>query len=80
MEATAVKLEHSVLQTRSDLVITGSKSESNRALILKALYADVVLKNLSNSDDTRLLQEALSSQGRIIDIHHAGTAMRDEYQ
>jgi 3-phosphoshikimate 1-carboxyvinyltransferase len=76
MGATTLKLEHSILRTGADLLITGSKSESNRALILKALYSDVVLKNLSNSDDTKLLQKALSSAEHTIDIHHAGTAMR----
>src|SRR5690606_6354580 len=29
-----------------------------------------------NSEDTRLLQEALNSNKKTIDIHHAGTAMR----
>lgn len=56
--------------------ITGSKSESNRLLILQALYPGIEIKNLSNSDDTRVLQEALSSQEKTVDIHHAGTAMR----
>lgn len=57
--------------------ISGSKSESNRLLILNALYNQVLqLENLSNSDDTRLLKKALESQSREIDIHHAGTAMR----
>lgn len=56
--------------------ITGSKSESNRLLILQALYPNLEITNLSNSDDTRVLQKALSSGSDVIDIHHAGTAMR----
>ena len=59
-----------------ELEITGSKSESNRMLILQALYPQVTLENLSNSDDTRVLQQALKNHKGIIDIHHAGTAMR----
>ncbi|MAP55921.1 3-phosphoshikimate 1-carboxyvinyltransferase [Altibacter sp.] len=58
------------------LTITGSKSESNRLLILKALFPDLKLTNLSNSDDTKVLQVALQQQSGTIDIHHAGTAMR----
>ena len=56
--------------------ITGSKSESNRLLLLQALFPQIRIENLSNSDDTRLMQQALASPETIIDIHHAGTAMR----
>lgn len=60
----------------ANISITGSKSESNRLLILQALYPQISILNLSNSDDTRLLQAALNSNEPVIDIHHAGTAMR----
>ena len=56
--------------------ISGSKSESNRLLILQELYPNLQIKNLSNSDDTKYLQKALSSTEELIDIGHAGTAMR----
>jgi 3-phosphoshikimate 1-carboxyvinyltransferase len=56
--------------------ITGSKSESNRLLLLQALYPQIRIENLSNSDDTRVMQQALTSSDATIDIHHAGTAMR----
>ena len=57
--------------------IPSSKSISNRMLILKALASsDFPLENLSSSDDTRLLQEALASTGSPRDVGHAGTAMR----
>ena len=59
-----------------EIAISGSKSESNRLLILQKWYPNLVLKNLSDSDDTRHLQEALSSTDKIVDISHAGTAMR----
>ncbi len=59
-----------------DIRITGSKSESNRLLILQALFPQIKITNLSNSDDTQVLQKALSSTEEVIDIHHAGTAMR----
>lgn len=60
-----------------EIFITGSKSESNRLLILNALFDNSIeIKNLSNSEDTELLQNALKNSGNEIDIHHAGTAMR----
>ncbi len=71
-----IEISHSGKPLKGELKITGSKSESNRMLILKALYPNIELENLSNSDDTRLLQQALKTTTGIVDIHHAGTAMR----
>ena len=65
-----------------ELKITGSKSETNRLLLLQALYPSIVLENTSNSDDSKVMLEALeysqlpSPITQQIDIHHAGTAMR----
>lgn len=56
--------------------VTGSKSETNRLLILQALFPQIEIENSSNSDDSQVLQKALSSSEKLIDIHHAGTAMR----
>lgn len=58
------------------VTISGSKSESNRLLILKSYYPYLQLKNLSDSDDTHHLKKALLSENNNIDIGHAGTAMR----
>ena len=58
------------------IVIAGSKSESNRLLILSSLFKSLSLENISNSDDTNYLLKALSSKSSTIDIGHAGTAMR----
>ncbi|MEX6627178.1 3-phosphoshikimate 1-carboxyvinyltransferase [Tenacibaculum salmonis] len=60
----------------SEVIISGSKSESNRLLILQQLFSNINIENLSDSDDTHHLQEALSSDNEIADIGHAGTAMR----
>lgn len=60
----------------SEIIISGSKSESNRLLILQQLFPSIAIENLSDSDDTHHLQEALSSENEIADIGHAGTAMR----
>ena len=60
----------------AELQITGSKSESNRLLLLSALFPNISIENLSNSDDTRLMKKAISTREGLVDIHHAGTAMR----
>ncbi|NJX15930.1 3-phosphoshikimate 1-carboxyvinyltransferase [Tamlana crocina] len=65
-----------ITNRQSEVAITGSKSESNRLLLLQALYPEFKLENVSNSDDSNLMTNALSSEEKIVDIHHAGTAMR----
>ncbi|MEZ4778519.1 MAG: 3-phosphoshikimate 1-carboxyvinyltransferase [Flavobacteriaceae bacterium] len=70
-------LRHTKLPNKAfEIQITGSKSESNRLLILQVLYPQITIENLSESDDTQYLQKALQSSESIVDIHHAGTAMR----
>jgi 3-phosphoshikimate 1-carboxyvinyltransferase len=71
-----IRLEHTSGYTEGEISITGSKSESNRLLILQALFPQIIIKNLSNSDDSKVTENALKSTDSIIDIHHAGTAMR----
>ena len=56
--------------------LPGSKSESNRLLILKKIYPNISLLNLSNCDDTLTLRKAIEEKNEIVDVHHAGTAMR----
>ena len=60
----------------SQLNVTGSKSETNRLLLLQALFPNISLANTSNSDDSEVMQKALKGNAQIVDIHHAGTAMR----
>ena len=69
-------LGKSKLNNQEKIQITGSKSEANRLLILQALFENLKIENLSNSDDSKVLEKALKSSSNIIDIHHAGTAMR----
>lgn len=71
-----MKLEKSQLKENQTIQISGSKSISNRLLILESLFSNIQIGNLSNSQDTSLLKKALSENTEIIDIHHAGTAMR----
>jgi len=71
-----ITLKKSIVNTPSTVSITGSKSESNRLLLLQALYPEIKIENLSNSDDSQLMQKAFSENSHLVDIHHAGTAMR----
>ena len=75
-------LQLSSIQHPAPIKITGSKSETNRLLLLQALYPNLILENTSNSDDSEVMQKALtnthhpSPNTQTIDVHHAGTAMR----
>ncbi|MEO1012078.1 MAG: 3-phosphoshikimate 1-carboxyvinyltransferase [Bacteroidota bacterium] len=64
------------LLIRESIQITGSKSESNRLLLLQALYPNITIGNLSNSDDAEVMHAGLQESTGTVDIHHAGTAMR----
>ena len=63
-------------QIIENIFISGSKSESNRLLILQKLFDGITINNLSDSDDTHHLQHALLTNDTSINIGHAGTAMR----
>jgi 3-phosphoshikimate 1-carboxyvinyltransferase len=69
-------LQSATLHLKSEIAITGSKSETNRLLLLQALFPNITLSNTSNSDDSEVMQKALKENNVIVDIHHAGTAMR----
>lgn len=69
-------LDKTTFKGKHELNICGSKSESNRLLVLQALFPKLKIKNLSTSDDTIVLSKALKEHAEHIDIHHAGTAMR----
>ena len=61
--------------------LSGSKSISNRLLLLKEILdLKIDLKNLSDSEDTKLLLKALrqikEAKNKSINIHNAGTDMR----
>jgi 3-phosphoshikimate 1-carboxyvinyltransferase len=77
-------LKHNFQLRTSDfqLSITGSKSETNRLLLLQALYPNISLENTSNSDDSEVMIDSIqnfqlpASNFQLFNIHHAGTAMR----
>ena len=62
---------------KGSIVLPGSKSVANRALIIHALsYSPYPIENLSESDDTRVMEQVFNSNTNVFDIGHAGTAMR----
>jgi 3-phosphoshikimate 1-carboxyvinyltransferase len=61
---------------QADIQITGSKSETNRLLLLQALFDKISISNTSNSDDAVAMAAGLKINQGEVDIHHAGTAMR----
>lgn len=82
-------IHKSAVISGKSLKISGSKSETNRLLLLQALYPTIFLENTSNSDDSEVMIKALvqnpkpnrsssvqNPEPEIIDVHHAGTAMR----
>lgn len=83
MSRHVIKLTHPSRKIKGTVQLTGSKSESNRALIIQSLSkGQVDIQNLSEAADTvtlnRVLQIAANPQpcDNTIDIGPAGTAMR----
>ena len=61
---------------KQNISIPGSKSETNRLLLLQAFFPNISFQNASDSVDSEVMQSALMSNDTIKDVHHAGTAMR----
>ena len=71
-----VRLNKTKKNLYGEIFISGSKSESNRLLLLKAIYNNINIENFSNSEDSLQMTSALNSKNEILNINHAGTAMR----
>lgn len=74
-----LQLQHPTKKAFGRITLTGSKSESNRALILQALSkGKVKVENLSEAADTVTLHRILNtpSNPQLLDVGPAGTAMR----
>ena len=85
MSSTLLTLRHPSKVIQGTVQLTGSKSESNRALILQALSRRAVnVENLSAAADTVIMNKALAladtsretGESVTVDIGPAGTAMR----
>lgn len=71
-----LKIDKRTKTVSGNIQITGSKSETNRLLILQQFYPNLKIENISNSDDAVLMQKALANTSNEVNIGHAGTAMR----
>lgn len=73
------KLTYPTKSLKGKIKLSGSKSESNRAMVINHLLGDFsLIQNLSDSDDTKTLKELLSriDDTEEFDVGHAGTCMR----
>jgi len=62
---------------KGEITLPSSKSISNRILIINSLsYSPYEIDNLSDSDDTKVMEDVLNANTNHFDIGHAGTAMR----
>ncbi len=74
---TSITLTSPQKTVGGSIALNGSKSISNRVLIIQALAQEKFnILNLSNSDDTQTLQHLLKDNGTTWDAHHAGTTYR----
>lgn len=74
MRITLKKPDKSIV---GEITLDGSKSLSNRALIIRALSGeDFTIQNLSTSKDTTTLQSLLESKAQVYDTGAAGTTFR----
>lgn len=72
-----VTLSHPTRKLQGSIKLPGSKSESNRALILRALSGNSFeIENLSEARDTQNLLKTLASTEVTADVMDAGTSMR----
>lgn len=72
-----IRLSHPTKKIQTRIRIPGSKSESNRALILRALSgSQMEIKNLSPARDTQNLKKILEEDLKTADVIDAGTSMR----
>lgn len=72
-----IKVSHPSKEVNLTLDIASSKSESNRALIIRALAGGKAeLSNLANARDTETMQRLLSTNEEVRDVLDAGTTMR----
>ena len=72
-----ILLRHDGRPLDAEIHLEGSKSISNRLLIIQAMAQDpLVIHHLSPSDDTRAMASILASQEELGDVGAAGTTMR----
>jgi 3-phosphoshikimate 1-carboxyvinyltransferase len=71
-----IRLEKSSLRSGCHVTLPGSKSETNRLLLLQAAFPQLLIENGSDSDDSAVMRSAIAQSSGTINVQHAGTAMR----
>ncbi len=72
-----LNLSHPTKKIIGKIQVPGSKSESNRLLLLKYLYfPNLDIGRLSDSRDSMYMERGLNEKGNDINVGDAGTAMR----
>lgn len=75
--AKSIRIFHPTKIISGKFNLPGSKSESNRALIISKLSgSEIKIENLSPAEDTQNLILLLSKKQKEIDVKDAGTSMR----
>ncbi len=75
--SNTIHLSQRTVVSGTAYLLPASKSLSNRALILAALARGAsALSNLSNANDTQLMQRLITSSEKTINVEDAGTTMR----
>lgn len=76
-EASAIMIGRCPEPDACRIPLPSSKSESNRALIIRALCgAEAEVENLSTARDTQTMIHLLASEEPVADVRDAGTTMR----
>ena len=74
---SSIRIYHPTGKVKAHLKVPGSKSESNRLLILQALSGNKwKIENLSSARDTQNLLQILASGLKHVNVMDAGTSMR----
>ncbi len=63
-------LSKSKLSSTSKIQITGSKSETNRWLLLQALYPEIQISNASNSHDSEVMEQVIRDFKLQTNLHN----------
>ena len=73
-----IEISHHSKSIKGEVFLEGSKSISNRLLIIQALSGNLSSKifHLSESNDTLVLKRMLNEKGNFIDAEDCGTAFR----
>lgn len=73
----SIRISHTTRKVQGRMACPGSKSESNRVLVLQHLFfPDIQVEGLSDSQDTLTMSRCLADRGNFIHTGDAGTVMR----